>query len=771
MRTRGISAVAVPALGVLCASALAAPALAAPRLASKVSGSLPAAEGKAPRPGPPVLYEKPAGAPQLENAKRSVWKAAPILVSGASAYRKGEFLYQGYLYDDHGAKEAIDPTNPMISPGGDPSGGDTFSEPDGTYTYPTGPGYDENAADLVELRVRPLKRATAFRITFNTLEDPNLVATAIAIGGSEGTTHPFPFGANVSAPAQYFLTVHGETAVLTDAATGAILAGPAPTVSVDLARRQITVEVPHSAWDPGTSTVRLAAGVGLWDQASGSYLLPGAIASATTPGGAGADLSPPAFFDVAYRFNAQEPVPGTPGPSTATSPAWWRESAQAQALAGGDISAFHAEVDFAKLKAKANDDMPDGPTGVPQTGAFDRILASRYSDGQGADYATGGCGSSSACIGEMRGQLLPYAIYVPAGSTPSPGWGLTLLLHSLSANYNQFEGSRNQSQFAARGPGSVVITPSGRGPDGWYYDHAGQETFEVWADVASHYRLDPSFTDIAGYSMGGYGTYKVASQFPDLFARAQPTVGPPGLGIWVPPAPPEPGGAQSLTARMLGSVRNVPFLIWNETTDELVPIAGVLDQVATFDSLGYRYEFDQFQAGEHLTLALNDEYAPAAAFLGTEAVDRNPAHVTYVYNPTMDFPADGTGAGHAYWVYGLTLREAGGSAPLGTVDVRSEGFGRGDPPPSETSHGAGVLTGGQIPAIPFTSQAKGWGAAPAAPVTDALDIHATNLARVSVDAARARVDCSASLNVTTDGPLKLTLADCPGGHSRTFSFG
>jgi hypothetical protein len=99
---------------------------------------------------------------------------------------------------------------------------------------------------------------------------------------------------------------------------------------------------------------------------------------------------------------------------------------------------------------------------------------------------------------------------------------------------------------------------------------------------------------------------------------------------------------------MLGSVRNVPFLIWNETTDELVPIAGVLQQVSKFDALGYRYEFDQFQAGEHLTLAINDEYAPAAAFLGTETVSRNPSHVTYVYNPTMDFPADGTTAGHAW---------------------------------------------------------------------------------------------------------------------------
>ena len=66
--------------------------------------------------------------------------------------------------------------------------------------------------------------------------------------------------------------------------------------------------------------------------------------------------------------------------------------------------------------------MPDQPTGVPQSGAFDRILASHFADGQGADYATGGCGSSAACIGALRGQLLPYAIYVPAApNRPAAG--------------------------------------------------------------------------------------------------------------------------------------------------------------------------------------------------------------------------------------------------------------------------------------------------------------------------------------------------------------
>jgi hypothetical protein len=41
---------------------------------------------------------------------------------------------------------------------------------------------------------------------------------------------------------------------------------------------------------------------------------------------------------------------------------------------------------------------------------------------------------------------------------------------------------------------------------------------------------------------------------------------------------------------------------------------------------------------------------------------------------------------------------------------------------------------------------------------------------VTIDATRARIDCSATLDVTTDGPLRVTLSDCPGGGVKTLSF-
>jgi C-terminal binding-module, SLH-like, of glucodextranase len=689
--------------------------------------------GPGPRPGPDLLYSPATPAPQLTNA--APWQAPPILVSGATAYRDGEFLYQDFLYDDHGAGTGVfDPDDPRGA------AGNAFSKPNGTYTYPTDPKYANNAADIVELRVKPLADATAFRLTLNTMKDPSLIAASIAIGGTPALALPFPGGANVKAPADLFLTVHpgtsGMTADLVTAATGTAAPGPAPTVSVDAERRQIEVRVPHASWDPGTAVVRLAAGVGLWDAAAGAYLTPLPAADASHPGGSGGAAAPAAFFNVAFRTN--EPVPAIGDVfDTAKSPAWWRDKQQGAALNSGDITAFHADVDFGKLASATDDD-----SGVPATGPMDRILASRTETAQGADYSVSCTVNENDCTGPYQGRLQPYAVYVPKKDRPARGYGLTLLLHSLLTNYNQFAGSRNQSEFGERGGGSIVITPEARGPDGNYASYAAADVFEVWADVARHYRLDPDWTSIAGYSMGGIGTFKLAEQFPDLFARAQPTVG------------------DSSNTDMIPSLRNIPVLMWNGAADELVNPALYLPTAAELDRLGYRYELDVFAPGEHNSLAINDEFDQAAAFLGTATVDRDPPHVAFVASPALDLPKLDYVSDHAYWLSGVKPRDEGAT---GRIDVLSHGFGEGEPDPGATQSGAGMVTGGNLlPEYPFTRRFKEWGDGPATDKQDVLDVSASNVSTVTVHTARARVSCAAKLFVETDGPLDVLLGGCGG---------
>jgi len=770
------------------------------------------------RPGPDVLYASPPRAPQLENT--GLWQAEPILVSGASAYREGEFLYQDFIYDDHGAAGVKDPNDPFT-----PSDF-SFSPRAGTLTYPTDESFANNGADLVELRVTRLADATAFRLTLNTLKDPARTAFTIAIGGSP-EPQAWPHGAGVRSPAELFLTVHGNEAELLEAAGGTVLT-PSPAVAVDLERRQVEVRVPHAAWNPGTAAVRLAAGVGLWDVGAGRYMAPGEVASGDAPGGRGANGA--ALFNVAFRFD--EPMPDVSnalaGATIADAAAgaavdgtWWRERAQADALASGDIGRFSAEVDFAKLgkttrstsmrrrfracgscgraitlrlprtgglrtvqavvryrgrvmkRAAGSDlrrirvrrpttgaftlrvrlrregsDRPDDNSGVPTTGPISRILASRFSFGQGMDF-TKLCGGLLAagsgggtCDGVMAGQLQPYALYVPRGARPTRGYGFTLLLHSLSADYNQYIASRNQSQLGERGAGSLVATPSGRGPDGSYTDIAEADTFEVWADVARRYVLDPDWTVVSGYSMGAIGTYRLMTRWPDLFARGMSTVGFPDESARLP------------------SLRNTPIMAWAASADELVNIAFTEQAVSDLSSLGLRFVADLFLAADHLTLATNDEYSPVAAFLGEHRVDRDPPHVTYVVDPGSDSARASVVADHAYWLSDLRVRDAEAS-PIGTIDARSEAFGVGDPEPLGVESSNGTLEGGARGPMPYLRREQDWGPAPSTPKADRLVVEATNVAGATVDARRARLSCNPRLDVKSDGPLDLRMVCAP----------
>ena len=157
----------------LAAAASLAAAGAAAGSASAAGAGLPAVSSGH-RPGPDALYLPAAKAPQLENT--GPWHADPILVSGAQSYRDGEWVYQDFLSDDHGATGTPDPNNPYGA------SGHLYSPAGGTFTYPTDKVYANNAADLVELRAKPLPDATAFRVTLNTLQDSARSAFTIALG-------------------------------------------------------------------------------------------------------------------------------------------------------------------------------------------------------------------------------------------------------------------------------------------------------------------------------------------------------------------------------------------------------------------------------------------------------------------------------------------------------------------------------------------------------------------------------------------------------------
>jgi hypothetical protein len=682
------------------------------------------------RPGPDILYAAPAKSPQLENA--GIWKAPPILISGVSAYRDGEFLYQDYLYDDRGAGQRA------------------------LYPKALKAQTNDNAADFVELRIKPTKDATAVRITYNTLLDPEVVATTLAFGDAVSAA-AIPFGASGTEPATVFVTVHGQSGVVTDAATGKVL-GKA-TVAVDTLRRQVEVRVPYGLFDTRGKTVRVAAGTGLWETARDAYLAPDQPQAPPPPepgaarGRGNQRPLPPLppghslFFNVAFRYH--EPV------NLNSILPFYNDQAQSDALANGDLSPFFADVDFAKLASGVTDD-----SGIPKKGFMNRIVVSHFESAQGrGDAGRLDKSCKQPCIPQFAGRLQPYSIYVPDKAPPASGYGLTLDLHSASATYARWVGQDRMVEEGERGTGSIVVTPFGRGLTGFYYGQSGADVFEVWADVARLYKIDPDYVALTGLSMGAIGSFKLAGQFPDLFAAAAVQVGCP-------------------FATVMRNHALVPFMLHTGDADVLTNCRpGGAQVLGQWLALNQPYVWRNYLKQPHPFSSIPRNWQPYADFLGVKKRAADPPHVLYGVDGDMVEPAFGLNSDHAYWVSHLSLRdmnhhlEKDSNDPVtrneeppayGLVDVFSHGFGKGDPVPNPVVKTSGTFDFGvQNYTWPnYDQQEVTWGPAPEIPVSDVIDIKAENIATVAIDPKRAKITCHATINVDSDGPIDVKLFGC-----------
>lgn len=620
------------------------------------------------RPGPAVLYQDLAEAPQLENLDG--WEARPLMVSGADAHTDGEYLYQDYIYDSYGAN-----TSDVVADRPDtvPAATDTlFGAATGDVVYPTDASkFAFNAADLLEFRARQTDTGVRYRITLNTLIDPAVAAIAIGIDADADPSTGFNDWQN-GIGTLGTLGLEHEVVALGSSVT--VDGAPSTSATVDVERNQIDIQ---TSLDASGETWRHYVVVGLSSGSGFSAILD--QPTATSPGGAHGS-NPPPVFNVGFRF--VEPMEAQylsdPGSVTtlanlgsrASGNGSWREDGQAHALEARDISAYHADIDFSAL-AHGTDRF-----NVPQHGWINRLYASHLDLGEGAQPDRP----------MLLGKIQPYGVYIPTSYDGSRAAPFHLLMHSLSCSYNQYAVfTPNQLRQLGDDRGAIVMTPEGRGPDGWYHDTAEVDVFEAWADLAHRYRLDPKRVTVGGYSMGGYGTFKFASQYPDLFARGFAVVGPADEAIQGSPS----GGlleSDQNTTNIADNLRNVPMLLWEGTNDELVPLPGTLFYEKRLADLGLRHQQWLLVGYDHFLASINDQWAEARDWLGNAAVDREPEEVWYRAMPEMDNPSLGLVHNHAYWIGDVVVASG---ARSGLIRARAENTAVGSPITYDTA-GAGA---------------------------------------------------------------------------------
>jgi hypothetical protein len=215
---------------------------------------------------------------------------------------------------------------------------------------------------------------------------------------------------------------------------------------------------------------------------------------------------------------------------------------------------------------------------------------------------------------------------------------------------------------------------------------------------------------------------------------------------------------------------------WGGSTNDFIPYNITRKRADLYAAGDYDYEFITWHglASEHATMCNNGTWDVLTGWLGDMKRAVDPHRVTYVRNPLMDDPGAGLVGNRAYWLSSIESR----SAEPGTIDVTSGGFGVGTAAvPARTLENSAIPSDGitlgssvdqpykrsALPANPYTREYRHLGSGPAHTPTDTLTITAKNIGSLVIDPQRAKVSCNARLDVTSDGPLSITLLGCGGG--------
>ncbi|MHB0877075.1 MAG: carboxylesterase family protein [Anaerolineae bacterium] len=155
---------------------------------------------------------------------------------------------------------------------------------------------------------------------------------------------------------------------------------------------------------------------------------------------------------------------------------------------------------------------------------------------------------------------LHFLLYLPEGYDASSDryWPLVLFLHGAGERGQDLrEVLKHGIPKHAEGAGYPFIAVSPQCPAGSYWTQQTELIKGMLDEVIAAYTVDADRVYLTGISMGGYGSWHLAADYPDLFAAVAPICG---------------GGMESagFPDRVL-RLKDVPIWAFHGARDEVVP--------------------------------------------------------------------------------------------------------------------------------------------------------------------------------------------------------
>lgn len=184
----------------------------------------------------------------------------------------------------------------------------------------------------------------------------------------------------------------------------------------------------------------------------------------------------------------------------------------------------------------------------------------------------------------LDGTIQPYTVHLPDGYRPDQpdGYPVLVALHGSGVDER---GTARSAGSAAAEEDWIVVAPRGRGLSDWYVGDAETDLMEALDHAALTLPVDRDRSYVAGFSMGGYGAWRLALRQGQRFRAAAVLAGA--------PCPPEDRGGECI-ADLLASVDDTavpPILVVHGSLDRAVPVADVralVERARSVTAVDYR---------------------------------------------------------------------------------------------------------------------------------------------------------------------------------------
>lgn len=222
---------------------------------------------------------------------------------------------------------------------------------------------------------------------------------------------------------------------------------------------------------------------------------------------------------------------------------------------------------------------------------LDRIEAALSAIAKGQNPFSVERGEVERAYQASDGKLVPYRVYIPKtyDGAMKP---LVVMLHgALGDEGSYFSGLFDPAVIKGEADrrGWILAGVNGRGRFSGYGGAAVDDTFEVLKCVTRDYRIDALRVYLTGHSMGGSGTWLIASSKPELFAAIAPVSG----GA--------PLKGEALNA-LLERTKSLPVMVVHGARDGIAPPQLSRDMVAAARKAGLKVNHLEVPDADHMSI-------------------------------------------------------------------------------------------------------------------------------------------------------------------------